>query len=39
MLGAENGTEFYFFTLEAAPFDSIHFMTPEEIARFGLETG
>lgn len=37
MLGA-TGEDFYFFTLDAAPFDSIHVMTPDEIARFGLVT-
>lgn len=31
MLGAEAGPDFYFFTLEAAPFDGIHPMTPEEL--------
>lgn len=32
MLGAEAGPEFYFFTLEAAPFDGIHPMSSEELA-------
>lgn len=34
MLGAELGPEFYFFTLEAAPFDGIHLMTPAEIDKY-----
>lgn len=28
--------DFYWFTLEAAPFDSIHWMTPGEIQRWGV---
>ena len=38
MLGEQKGTDFYFFTLEAAPPEGIHFMEPAEIARFGLTT-
>lgn len=30
--------EFYWFTLEAAPQESIHWMTPQEIDRYGLLT-
>ncbi len=30
--------DFYWFTLEAAPADELHWMSPEEIARFGLLT-
>lgn len=29
---------FYWFTIQAAPFDGIHEMTPAEIARYGLLT-
>ena len=32
------GEDFYFFTLDAAPFDDIHPMTPDEMDRFGLLT-
>lgn len=38
MLGDEFGIEFYFYTLEAAPAEEIHFMTVEEIKKWGLET-
>ena len=31
--------EFYWFTLEAAPADDIHWMTDEELRRFGMATG
>lgn len=34
MLGAELGPEFYFFTLDAAPFDGIHLMTQTEIDKY-----
>ncbi len=37
MLG-ESGPDFYFFTLDAAPFDGMHYMTDEEIARWKLTT-
>ena len=30
---------FYWFTIEAAPFDGIHEMTNDEIERFGIATG
>lgn len=33
-----NGPEFYFFTLQAAPFDDIHFMTRKEIQDWRLTT-
>ncbi|WP_082899134.1 hypothetical protein [Sulfitobacter sp. EhC04] len=36
MLGSD---AFYWFTLQAAPSDGIHEMTPGEIARYGLLTG
>lgn len=32
----ETGEDFYFFTLEAAPFDGIHPMTREEMTQFGI---
>ena len=32
-------TEFYWYTLEAAPADGIHWMTPEELTRYGVLTG
>ena len=31
-------TEFYWFTLEAAPVEDVHFMTPEEIAQYKITT-
>lgn len=34
MLGAELGPEFYFYTLEAAPFNGIHLMTQAEIDKY-----
>ncbi len=36
MLGTNLGAEFYFFTIEAAPFDDIHLMTQEETEHFLL---
>lgn len=38
MLGAEDGPAFYWFTIEAAPFDGIHVMTAAEIEQYKLET-
>lgn len=38
MLGETLGTEFYFFTINVAPFDGIHLMTQEEIDKYGLIT-
>ncbi len=38
MLGDEAGPRFYWYTLEAAPFDAIHRMGDEEIASYGLVT-
>jgi hypothetical protein len=38
MLGKELGPEFYFFTLEASPFDGIHNMTEAEIDKYNLVT-
>jgi hypothetical protein len=35
MLGSD---DFYWFTLQAAPSDGLHVMTPAEIARYGLVT-
>ena len=37
-LGSEKGPDFYFYTLEAAPFDSIHYMTDEEIEKWNIAT-
>jgi hypothetical protein len=37
-LGQENGPAFYFYTLEAAPFDNVHYMTDEEIKKWGIAT-
>ena len=37
-LGLENGPAFYFYTLEAAPFDNIHYMTDEEIKKWKIAT-
>lgn len=34
MLGSSLGPDFYFFTLEAAPFDDIHNMTRAEITKY-----
>lgn len=36
MLGNENGSNFYFFTLQAAPFDDIHNMTDAELNQYQL---
>ncbi len=36
MLGATNGRNFYFFTINAAPFDGIHIMTQAEIEQYQL---
>ena len=36
LLGAEQGDRFYFFTLQAAPFDGIEVMTPLEWEAFDL---
>lgn len=37
-LGDELGTDFYFNTLEAAPFDGIHWMTIDEIKKWHIAT-
>ena len=37
-LGPEKGPAFYFYTLMAAPFDSIHYMTDEEIKKWNIAT-
>lgn len=34
----DNGVEFYFYTLEAADFEDIHWMTRDEIERWGIAT-
>ena len=36
MLGSTIGPDFYFFTINAAPFDGIHVMTKTEIEQYGL---
>ncbi|MCO7224927.1 hypothetical protein [Pleionea sp. CnH1-48] len=36
MLGSVKGPEFYFFTIEAAPFDGIHLMSEEQVNRYLL---
>lgn len=33
-----NGDAFYFFTLQAAPFSGVHWMTSAEVEQFGLQT-
>jgi hypothetical protein len=38
MLGVDKGPEFYFFTLEAAPFDGMHLMTLDEMVQYTLTT-
>lgn len=38
MLGNTNGPAFYFFTINAAPFDGIHEMTDTEISEYQLIT-
>ncbi|WP_273047843.1 hypothetical protein [Pseudoalteromonas sp.] len=37
MLGAELGPKFYFFTIEAAPFDGAHEMTKAELDKYLLQ--
>lgn len=37
MLGTELGPEFYFFTIEAAPFDGAHVMTKAELDKYLLQ--
>ena len=38
MLGEELGPDFYFYTLQAAPFDGIHPMSTQDVERFKLAT-
>jgi hypothetical protein len=38
ILGPENGPAFYFYTLEASPFDNVHYMTDEEIKKWNIAT-
>ena len=38
MLGAVKGPGFYYYTLNAAPFDGIHYMTNEEIKEWNIST-
>ncbi len=37
MLGAELGPEFYFFTIEAAPHETVHVMTKAELDKYLLQ--
>ena len=37
-LGPEIGPDFYFYTLEASPFDNVHYMTDEEIKKWNIAT-
>lgn len=37
-MGAELGPAFYFHTLEAAPFDGVHYMTEEELKKWKIAT-
>lgn len=37
MLGAELGPDFYFFTIEAAPHDTVHVMTKAELDKYLLQ--
>ena len=38
MLGSKKGKAFYFYTLEAAPFDGVHIMKPDELKMFDVIT-
>ncbi len=38
MLGEQLGPDFYFFTIQAAPFDGIHNMTDEELTQYNIIT-
>ena len=38
MLGEDIGPKFYFYTLNAAPFEETHYMTDEEILDWGIAT-
>lgn len=38
IMGAENGPAFYFHTLEAAPFDGVHWMSDEDIQKWKVST-
>ncbi len=38
MLGEQQGRDFYFYTLKAAPFDGIHYMAESEIKSRGIAT-
>ena len=37
-INLQDPSGFYFYTLDAAPAQSIHYMSAEEIARFGIAT-
>ncbi len=38
IMGEESGVNFYFHTLEAAPFDGVHWMTDDEIKKWNVST-
>ena len=38
MVGEDYGADFYWFTVNAAPFDGMYYMTPEELARYNVLT-
>ena len=38
MLGGEAGKKFYFYTLEAAPFESVHWMSADELKQWNVVT-
>ncbi|WDE07953.1 hypothetical protein SG34_014305 [Thalassomonas viridans] len=38
MMGAEKGPKFYFFTINAAPFDGVHIMSEAELSQYALVT-
>ena len=38
MLGKARGYDFYFYTLQASPFDEIYYMTDQEVKDWGLAT-
>lgn len=38
VMGAEKGVAFYFHTLEAAPFDGVHWMSDEDIQKWNVST-
>jgi hypothetical protein len=38
IMGAQNGPEFYFHTLQAAPFNGVHWMSDEDIQKWNVST-